>query len=212
MKKKKQNSRFFRVCYLLLAGLLKLIFRIRVINPENEPDEGGYLISSNHVSAVDAIVLAVAFGKNQAHLMGKKELFKIPFLRGLIKLLGAFPVDRSGSDVGAIKKAIGIIRDGGCVGIFPQGHRHPSVDPRTTPVKNGAALICRRAECGVMPVYILRKNNKHRMFRKTYLIMGEFIPNATLMAEGENAEVTSRIFDEICKLGENAVKSGKYKL
>ena len=73
-------------------------------------DEGGYLICSNHVSATDAVVICYAFKKNKAHFMAKKELFKIPVLSWLIRMLGAFPIDRSGNDVGAIKKAISIIK------------------------------------------------------------------------------------------------------
>ena len=40
------------------------------------------------------------------------------------------------------------------MGIFPQGHRYPAVDPKTTKTKNGAALIATRAEANVIPAYI----------------------------------------------------------
>ena len=106
---KGQKSKFFRVMYALFSGVVKVLFNIRVVNPEKEPDEGGCLICANHVSAADAVVICYAFRKNQAHFMAKKELFKIPLLSGLIKLLGAFPVDRKGSDVSAIKKAIATV-------------------------------------------------------------------------------------------------------
>lgn len=212
MKKSSNSSRFYRVCYAIFAGIIKLIFRIRVINPENEPDEGGYLVCSNHISAADAVMLCYAFKKNQAMLMAKKELFKIPVLAQLIKLLGAFPVDRSGGDVSAIKKAIAMIKEGKCVGMFPQGHRYPGKDPRTTPLKKGAGLIVSRAECGVVPIYILRKNNKPRLFRKTYIIIGEKISNEELMTEGDYEAITRKIFDVICTLGENALKNPCVKL
>ena len=99
MKNKQTKSRFYRVMYALFAGIVKVLLGIKVINAENEPDEGGYLICANHVSATDAVVVCYAFKKNQAHFMAKKELFKIPLLSGLIRLLGAFPIDRGGSDV-----------------------------------------------------------------------------------------------------------------
>ena len=189
--------------YTLFAGVVKVFLNIRVVNPEKEPDEGGCLICANHVSAADAVVICYAFRKNQAHFMAKKELFKIPLLSGLIKLLGAFPVDRKGSDVGAIKKAIATVKEGKNVGIFPQGHRYPKVDPRSTPIKNGSGLIISRAECDVVPVYILRKKNTFRLFKKTYVIIGDKIDFATLKGK-DNAEITNIVFDAICTIGENS--------
>lgn len=212
MEKKQNKSRFYKVMYALFAGIVKVLFGIKVINQENEPEVGGYLICSNHVSATDAIVICYAFKKNQAHFMAKKELFKIPLLSGLIRLLGAFPVDRGGSDVGAVKKAISMIKDGMGVAMFPQGHRYPAVDPRNTPVKNGAGLISSRAECDVMPVYVLRKNNTFALFKRTYVIIGEKIDRATLESLGDNAAITGYIFDKICTLGENTAKELGVKL
>ena len=200
---KGQKSKFFSVMYTLFAGVVKVFLNIRVVNPEKEPDEGGCLICANHVSAADAVVICYAFRKNQAHFMAKKELFKIPLLSGLIKLLGAFPVDRKGSDVGAIKKAIATVKEGKSVGIFPQGHRYPKVDPRSTPIKNGSGLIISRAECDVVPVYILRKKNTFRLFKKTYVIIGDKIDFATLKGK-DNAEITNIVFDAICTIGENS--------
>ena len=205
-KVKRKGSRGYRIVYGLLAGIVGFLFGYRVINQENERDEGGYIVCGNHVSATDAIALCYAFRKNQVCFMGKKELFKIPLLAQLIKFLGAFPVDRSGSDVGAIKNAVKLVQDGKCLGIFPQGHRYPGENPRDTKTKNGMALIATRAKADIVPCYIWRKNNKFRLFRRTYIIIGEPISfeslNYDCEANGEYARITSTVFDKICTLGE----------
>ena len=77
------------------------------------------------------------------------------------------------------------------------------MDPRSTPVKNGAGLIISRAECDVVPVYILRKKNTFRLFKKTYIIIGDKIDFASLSGK-DNAEITSTVFDAICTIGENS--------
>ena len=145
--------------------------------------------------------------------MAKKELFKVPVLAPLIKLLGAFPIDRGGSDVGAIKSAMKIVNDGRCLGIFPQGHRYPEVDPRTTKTKNGMALIATRTQADIVPVYIWRKENKFKLFRRTYVIIGDVIPFESLGydkdASGEYARITDIVFDKICTLGEEFEQSRK---
>ncbi|MBQ9112871.1 MAG: 1-acyl-sn-glycerol-3-phosphate acyltransferase [Clostridia bacterium] len=218
-KQKKQGSRFFRAVYTLLSGVVKLIFRIKVVDPENEPEKGGFVVCANHTSALDPILICYAFRLHQVCFMAKKELFRIPLLSGLIRMLGAFPVDRSGNDVGAIRNAVSIVEEGRCLGVFPQGHRYPGVDPRTTKTKNGAALIATRAGADVVPVYIRCKKGKPKLFRRTYVIIGERIPFESFEydreATGEYARVTDIIFDRVCSLGEafseNIAKEGESK-
>ena len=214
MKKNKKNkepkngrgSRTYRICYAFFAGIVGFLFRIRVVGAENEPDTGRFVVCANHVSATDPVVVCYAFRKHQVRYMAKKELFSIPLLSGLIRMLGAFPVDRGGNDVGAIRRAVEMVKEGQCMGIFPQGHRYPGVDPRTTKTKNGAALIATRAEADIMPVYIMRKNNAFKLFRTTYVVIGERIPFADLHfdpeADGEYARITAEVFDKVCTLGE----------
>ena len=202
----RDGSRSYRICYAFFARIVGFLFRIHVVGAENEPDTGRFVVCANHVSATDPIVVCFAFRKHQVRYMAKKELFSVPVLSGLIKMLGAFPVDRGGTDVGAIRRAVDMVKEGKCMGIFPQGHRYPGVDPRTTKTKNGAALIATRAEADIMPVYIMRKNNTFKIFRKTYVVIGERIPFADLnydpQADGEYARITAEIFDKVCTLGE----------
>lgn len=210
-KEKKQKdtnekSRAYRVIYAIFAGIIGFLFRIRVIGRENEPDAGRFVVCANHTSATDPIVICYAFRKHQVRFMAKKELFSIPLLAQLIRVLGAFPVDRGGSDVGAIRRSVDMVKEGKCMGIFPQGHRYPVVDPRTTKAKNGAALIATRASADIVPAYIVRKHNKFKLFRKTYVIIGEKIPFEDLHydseADGEYARITALVFDRVCTLGE----------
>ena len=221
MKKEKnkkaqgETSRTYRVIYKIFAGIVGWIFNIRVIRREEESDKGRFIVCANHTSATDAIVICYAFRKHQVRYMAKKELFKIPVLAPLIKLLGAFPVDRGGNDVGAIRKAVDMVKEGKCMGIFPQGHRYPEVDPRTTKTKNGAELIATRAEADIIPAYIARKNNRFKLFRRTYVVLGERIPYESLNynkdADGEYARITSLIFDKVCVLGEDFESEQKAK-
>lgn len=214
-KKSREGSRFYRVCYAFFAGIVGFLFRIHVVGAENEPDTGRFVVCANHVSATDPVVVCYAFRKHQVRYMAKKELFAIPLLSSLIRMLGAFPVDRGGNDVGAIRRAVEMVKSGQCMGIFPQGHRYPGVDPRTTKTKNGAALIATRAEADIMPVYIMRKKNAFKLFRKTYVVIGERIPFSELHydseADGEYARITAEIFDRVCTIGEQFAEAQAQK-
>ena len=153
-KQKRKGTRAYRIIYAIFAGIVGVIFNYKIVNKEKEPDKSGFIVCANHVSATDAIALCYAFRKNQVHFMAKKELFKIPVLAPLIKLLGAFPIDRGGSDVGAIKNAVNLVSEGNVLGIFPQGHRYPGEDPRKTRTKNGMALIATKCQADIVPANV----------------------------------------------------------
>ena len=206
-KAKRGGTKAYRFMYAVFAGIVSFIFNYKVINPENEPDKAGCIVCANHVSATDAIALCYAFKKNQVNFMAKKELFKVPVLAPLIKMLGAFPIDRGGNDVGAVKTAINLVSSGKTLGIFPQGHRYPGENPRETKTKNGMALIATKAQADIVPAYIWRKKNSFKLFRRTYIILGEKISFDSLgydpEAAGEYARITSLVFDRICTIGED---------
>ena len=151
--------KLYRFLHAVLGGILRFLFRVRVCNGEKEPKEGHYLVCSNHTGLSDPIILAVALRHQKVHFMAKKELFKVPLVASFFRAIGAFPVDRKGSSVAAIKTAITELKGGSSVSMFPQGTRHPYVDPRTTEVKSGAGLIAYRSGCDVLPIYIKTKQN-----------------------------------------------------
>lgn len=206
-KPKRSGTRAYRVIYAILSGIVGFVLNIKVINKNNEPDDSGCIVCANHSSGSDPVALCYSFRKNQVFFMAKKELFKIPLFAQLIRILGAFPVDRSISDVSAVKKAVSLVKDKHSLGIFPQGHRFKGENPRGTKTKNGMALIATRTEADIIPCYIWRKNNRSRIFRRTYVIIGERIPFESLEynpdANGEYARITDIVFDKICKLGED---------
>ena len=213
--RKKTSSRAYRIAYAIFAGIVGVIFNIKVKRYEEESDKGRFIVCANHTSATDAIVICYAFRKHQVRFMAKKELFKVPVLAPLIRLLGAFPIDRGGNDVGAIKTAVSLVAEGKVLGIFPQGHRYPGEDPRKTRTKNGMALIATKAQANIVPAYIWRKNNRFRLFRRTYIILGDMIPFESLCyepeASGEYARITNVVFDKICNIGEEFERERKEK-
>ncbi len=162
------------------------------------------LVCCNHTSMLDVIALGAAF-RRPLRYMAKKELFRVPIIAPLIRALGAFPVDRGGADVASIRRTVALLGEGELVGIFPQGHRYPGVDPATTPVKGGAGMLAYRAKADILPVFIRTKGMKTRLFRRTEVIIGEPIRYAELGFEsGGSAEYERAariVFDRICALG-----------
>lgn len=208
------STRIYGRLHRLLARFFLRLFRVRVHFAEREPKECNYLLCCNHISAVDPILLAAAAHNQQPHFMAKKELFKIPLLSGLIRTLGAFPVDRAG-DVGAIKTSVALLESGKCVGMFPQGTRCKGKTPRESAdrVKNGAGLLVHKTGVTVLPACLKTKKNKLCLFRRVDLIIGEPIPYEVLM-EGVDPDAMSHqaiyshisnvVFERVCALYEEA--------
>ena len=200
-EKQKKTYKFF---YWLLAGAVRRLYRVRVINPNNEPLDTHFIVASNHTAAADGVIICACM-KNQIRFMGKKELFKVPVVGAFLKAIGCYPVDRNSSDISALRNTINLLKDNDCVGIFPQGTRCPGVDPATTKVKNGVGLIAARSGAHVLPVCVKSKVGAVKMFRKNYLIIGELIKNEDFDFENNKGteghqRVADRIHAEICKL------------
>ncbi len=208
LKIPKPRSGLYAAVKVIFTYPVRLLCHMRVKGKENEPTlpEGAYLVIANHRTWADPIYLCDALKHQQPHFMAKKELFKIPLLNILIRALGAYPVNRGGADVGAIKHTIELLKAGVAVGMFPQGHRYNGVDPRETPIKTGAAMIALKAEVPVLPVYIKVKNNRHRFLCKKEIIIGKPISIAEMHynpeAPGEYQRIADFLFEKVCELGD----------
>jgi len=204
IKKKKEKKTFYMKAHRILAPMIRFFFRIHAEGLENIPAETPIIFCPNHIAAKDPVMIAAAC-RRQITFLGKKELFSVPLLGWIIKKLGAVKLDRSGSDISAIRASVEVLGKGGALAIFPQGHRYPGVHPATTETKNGAALIAYRSGADVVPVCIKLKNFKYRFLRKKVIIFGKPIKNSELMFENGGAEeykkATDMIFAKILQLG-----------
>ena len=202
------RGRYYSFLKFFLTIPVSFMCNVRVVNPENEPglSDGGFLILSNHRVWSDPVYICLALKKLHPHFMAKKELFSIPLLSTLVRALGAYPVNRGGADVGAIRYAIELLKNGVTVGMFPQGHRYDGEDARNTPVKNGAAMIALRAGVPVLPIFIRVKDNKMRHFCKKEIIIGKPISieemNYNPDAPGEYQRISEMLFERVCALGD----------
>ncbi len=204
-KKTKNTYPLYSFLKPIVAPIFRLLFNVHVIGKENVPAEGGVLICTNHISAIDVISIG-AVCPRQITCIAKKELFSVPVLGAIVRGLGAVKIDRGGADVGAIKAAVSAIENGKTVTIFPQGHRCPGVDPTTTQIRHGAGLIAYHAKCDILPVCINIKGAKYRLFRRTEIIFGKPIKYDTLgFSEGgrdEYAAATKTAFDKVIEMGD----------
>lgn len=134
--------------------ILRCIFSIKVEGKENIP-QAPYIICANHKSYLDPVLIILLFDE-RVYFMAKSELFRIWWLSPIIRAFGAFPVKRGKSDIGAIKKAIEVIKNNRILGIFPEGKRNKTSEIVLRGEK-GVATIIKATGAKVLPVAICGK-------------------------------------------------------
>jgi len=207
-KVKKQRAKkwnwFYGLCRVIINFFMRIFVRVRAVGKENIPKDGSLVLCSNHIGIKDVFLIGITYPR-QLFFLTKKEWFSIPVMRGVMKAWGAIPLDRAGKDVGALKNAVVVAKEGKTLAIFPQGHRMPGKNPSETPVKSGAALIAYHSHADVLPVCIKTKDVKYKFMRKIEVIYGKPIKYSELGFEkgsiGEFKDATNKIFAEVCKLG-----------
>jgi 1-acyl-sn-glycerol-3-phosphate acyltransferase len=128
-----------------------LLFGYRVWGRGKVPGQGGALLVSNHQSFFDPVLVAVGLPR-QVHYMARESLFRYSFFRWLIQSLNAFPLQREGVDLHALRETVHRLRQGELVLVFPEGTRTPDGD--IWPLRRGVGLLARQAEVPVVPVVI----------------------------------------------------------
>jgi 1-acyl-sn-glycerol-3-phosphate acyltransferase len=140
---------YYAFKWSVVSPMLRVYFRGQIYGAQNVPKTGPLVIVSNHASNYDPPLVSNCVGRPVAY-MAKEELFKIPVLKQVIELYGAYPVNRGSADRTAIRAALKYLDEGWAVGVFLQGTRTP--DGRITDPKRGAALIAAKAKAPLLPV------------------------------------------------------------
>ncbi|MCS0672261.1 1-acyl-sn-glycerol-3-phosphate acyltransferase [Cytobacillus firmus] len=179
-------------------GVLKPIYRFEVIGKENFPAEGGVLLCSNHIDNLDPPVVGIN-APRPVYFMAKEELFNVPVLGKILPDLNAFPVKRGMSDREALRKGLGILKEGNVLGLFPEGTR--SKTGQLGKGLAGAGFFALRSEAHVVPCAII---GPYKAFSRLKVVYGKPIDMKELRERKTSAEETTElIMSEIRKLIED---------
>lgn len=199
-----KDSKTYEKLRPLGKKIVNMLYKIEYVGVENIPENGGFILASNHIDALDPVFIGLGMEKRQLHFMGKKELFENPLVKSFLTKLNGFPIVRGSADTAALEYAIRVAAEGNILGIFPEGTR--SKDYKPARAKNGVAMIANKAKAPVLPVSIY---NCDEMKKKSKITVrfGELIPYENLeMSEEATREETKAcakmIMSEIVKLWE----------
>lgn len=143
---------FFTACAVLTSLVFTLVYRARVHGKGNIPRRGGLLVVANHQSHLDPPLIGMALWPRHVVPIARMSLFKFPPLAWLLRGLGVIALRDNEGDAGAMRAAIGALKAGRMVVIFPEGSRSP--DGSMQDFKRGAWVLVSRAGCDVLPVAV----------------------------------------------------------
>ena len=190
---------------LTLGTFLRIMFRPRYLDRAKIPVDGPLIIAANHLSHIDPAFIMTAV-KRPISYMSKKEHFDGAVRRLVFKQVGVIPVDRKVGGTEALDGAIQVLKDGGAIGIFPEGTR--SRDGTLGPGKTGVARLAAATGAAVIPVAIRQTDDVWpvskrvpRPWRKFYYKFGDplYFGGSEINAESLR-KFTDEVMDSIVVL------------
>jgi 1-acyl-sn-glycerol-3-phosphate acyltransferase len=98
--------------------------RLEAIGVETLPASGPILVVGNHDSHWDPVMIGFAARKRRMiRALAKSQLWDVRGLAPVLNGMGQIPIVRGAGDTQALANAIEALREGSCVGVFPEGTR-----------------------------------------------------------------------------------------
>ncbi|VFT41994.1 acetyltransferase [Pseudomonas aeruginosa] len=179
------------------------MYRVRHVNLEAIPDEGAAVLVCNHVSYVDALLIAGSIRRPVRFVMYYR-IFSLPVLNFVFRTAGAVPIAARHEDEGIYERAFqriaDYLRDGELVCIFPEGKL--TADGEMNEFRAGIERIIEETPVPVIPMalqglwgsFFSRDPNKgffRRLWSRVSLVAGESVAPGAVERLDLQARVTS---------------------
>jgi long-chain acyl-CoA synthetase len=155
-------------------------FHLNVSGLEKLPKTGPFIISSNHQSYLDPLILASILPPEiffRAFAVGTSDIFGEGFMRRLARSIKVMVVDPDANLVPAMRAGAFGLRHGMALVLYPEGER--SIDGTPKIFKKGAAILSIHLQVPIVPVAIegfyeaWPRNRKFRGFVPLKIVFGD---------------------------------------
>lgn len=200
MRKPEEREIGYKFLTPIMRPLFKLFYSPKIIGADKIPCDSPIVIAGNHKHVYDQCLTIMAT-KRVIHYMAKKEYFEgklAPFFR----LVGCIPVDRSRKDFSSAKSAMKVLKDGGAIGIFPEGTRNKT-DEFLLRFKTGAVSMAKKSDAYIVP-FGLTGDYKFRSKNLTVRYGEPFKVNDMTVEEANE-----RLFTEVERLMKENLRESK---
>ena len=161
-KPQEKNSRYYRFLLHLFcdAGLFLTRVRIHTTGLEQLPEDGRFLLVSNHIHDLDPVMLLTKMRKSKLAFISKKENTTKPVVGKMMHKTLCQLLNRE-NDREAMKTILNCVQiiqeDKASIAVFPEGYT--SMDGLLHPFRNGVFKIAQKAKVPIV-VCTLQNTNK----------------------------------------------------
>jgi 1-acyl-sn-glycerol-3-phosphate acyltransferase len=131
-------------------AIIRHHFDVEIHGVEHFPGSGPVVVAANHTGFIDGPLMAI-FAPRPLHALTKREMFHGP-MGPFLRQAGQIPIWREEVDPAAVRTALRVLRDGGPVGVFPEGTRGAGEMLRS---ESGAAYLALVTGAPVLPLVFL---------------------------------------------------------
>jgi long-chain acyl-CoA synthetase len=203
-----------------LSRLMQVIaldrFDLKVSGIEKLPQEGPYIISSNHQSYIDPLILASILPAEvfrRLFAVGTSEIFGKGFMRRLARSIKVIVLDPDANLVPAMRAGAFGLRNGLALILYPEGER--SIDGAPKTFKKGAAILSIHMQVPIVPVAIegfhdaWPRNQSFQGFKPLKMVFGDPIqpPPESEAAEAAYEKLTADLKTRIVEMWEGLRKN-----
>ncbi|MGA9040582.1 MAG: AMP-binding protein [Terriglobales bacterium] len=193
-----------------------LLFRLRVEDLEKLPAHGPFILSSNHQSYLDPLILASILPWRifrGLFAVGTSEIFGSGSMRILARWLRVVVVDPDANLIPAMRAGAYGLRNGRVLILYPEGER--SIDGKPRIFKKGAAILSIHLQVPIVPIAIegfyeaWPRGKGFQKFAPLQITFGDPIlpPPKTAASEAEYERLTAQVKERVVGMWEELRKS-----
>jgi 1-acyl-sn-glycerol-3-phosphate acyltransferase len=186
-------------------------FDLKVSGIENLPQHGPYIISSNHQSYLDPLILSSVLPRDafyKVFSLGTSEIFGKGIMLRLARSLRVLVVDPDANLIPAMRAGAFGLHQGRPLILYPEGER--SIDDAPRIFKKGAAILSIHVQAPIVPVAIegfhdaWPRNKSFQKFTPLKMIFGKPIlpPPESEASEAAYEKLTADLKARVVKMWE----------
>jgi long-chain acyl-CoA synthetase len=210
------NDTFWYMVTRVMQLIARDRFHLKVTGREKLPRNGPFIISSNHQSYLDPLILASLLPSElfvRTFAVGTSDIFGKGFMRRLARSIKVVVLDPDANLVPAMRAGAFGLRHGLALVLYPEGER--SIDGTPRIFKKGAAILSVHLQVPIVPVAIegfydaWPRNQAFRGFKPLKMIFGDPIlpPPESEASEAAYEKLTSDLKARIVEMWEGLRKS-----
>lgn len=173
-----------------------LWLRPKRLYPEGKPDlHGALMISSNHKTFWDPIILLCAFWNRRVFSLATKDLYEHKGMPTLFKLVRCIQTDKENFSISAFHSVVERLKMGEAILIFPEGQINESSTNVLT-FKSGAVLMAHQGGAPILPVYIVPRK---KWYQRHVVVIGQKIDVAAELGDRPTLAQLSEMSERLRK-------------